>query len=202
MYVWVTSLVVQRLRPHTPNAGGLASIPDQERRTHMLQVRPSAAKWINTITTTTTTKNQRKREEDSSTFLAGPLISHINQAGESQVCSTETKVNANTQGWPCGGLVPSSFQPGCPPQTGNRVLPRRQRKVRKSSVLGFLLERSEIWVAGGGSKGSTILTGVVLGLFGWDWANFLCACSLGLEEQEKIKKKLTRDQKIQIYVQQ
>ena len=39
-----TSLVVQWLRPHTPNAGGLASIPDQERRSHMLQLRPSGAK--------------------------------------------------------------------------------------------------------------------------------------------------------------
>lgn len=46
------------------------------------------------------------------------------------------------------------------------VLPRRQRNVRKSSVLGFLLERSEICVAGGGNNGSTIFIGVVLGLFG------------------------------------
>ena len=39
-----TSLVVQWLSPHTPRAGGLASIPDQERKSHMLQLRPSAAK--------------------------------------------------------------------------------------------------------------------------------------------------------------
>lgn len=79
------------------------------------------------------------------------------------------------------------------PSAAARHLPRRQRKVRKSSVLGFLLERSEIWVAGGGNNGSTIFIGVVLGLFGWDWANFLCACSLGLWEQEHIRNTLGRN---------
>lgn len=80
----------------------------------------------------------------------------------------------------------------CPSAAAARHLPRRQRKVRKSSVLGFLLERSEIWVAGGGNNGSTIFIGVVLGLFGWDWANFLCACSLGLWKQEQIRNTLGR----------
>lgn len=81
------------------------------------------------------------------------------------------------------------------PRAAARHLPRRQRKVRKSSVLGFLLERSEIWVAGGGNNGSTIFIGVVLGLFGWDWANFLCACSLGLWKQEHIRNMLGRKHK-------
>lgn len=81
------------------------------------------------------------------------------------------------------------------PRAAVRHLPRRQRKVRKSSVLGFLLERSEIWVAGGGNNGSTIFIGVVLGLFGWDWANFLCACSLGLWKQEHIRNMLGRKHK-------
>ena len=39
-----TSLVVQWLRLFTPNAGGLGLIPGQETRSHMLQLRPSAAK--------------------------------------------------------------------------------------------------------------------------------------------------------------
>ena len=46
-----TSLVVQWLRLHDPNAGGLGSIPGQETRAHMpqpragmLQQRPDAAK--------------------------------------------------------------------------------------------------------------------------------------------------------------
>ena len=34
-----TSLVVQRLRLHVPNAGGLGSIPDQVTRSHMQQSR-------------------------------------------------------------------------------------------------------------------------------------------------------------------
>ena len=38
--------MVQRLRLCTPNAGGLGSIPDQGARSHMLQLRPSAAKLI------------------------------------------------------------------------------------------------------------------------------------------------------------
>ena len=38
------SQVVQGLRLHAPNAGGLGSIPDQGTRSHMLQVRPGAAK--------------------------------------------------------------------------------------------------------------------------------------------------------------
>ena len=38
-----TSLVVQWLRLFTPSAGGLGLIPSQETRSHMLQLRPSAA---------------------------------------------------------------------------------------------------------------------------------------------------------------
>ena len=37
-------LVVQWLRLHTPNAGGLSSIPGQGTRSHMPQLRPSTAK--------------------------------------------------------------------------------------------------------------------------------------------------------------
>ena len=39
-----TSLVVQQLRFHAPNAGGLGSIPDWGTRSHMQQLRPSIAK--------------------------------------------------------------------------------------------------------------------------------------------------------------
>ena len=35
-----TSLVVQWLRLHAPNVGGLGSIPGQGTRSHMLQTRP------------------------------------------------------------------------------------------------------------------------------------------------------------------
>ena len=42
-----TSLVVQQLRLHAPNAGDLTSIPGQGPRAHMPQLRPSAAKEIN-----------------------------------------------------------------------------------------------------------------------------------------------------------
>ena len=42
-----TSLVAQWLRVRTPNAGGLGSIPGQGTRSHMLQLRPSAAKKVN-----------------------------------------------------------------------------------------------------------------------------------------------------------
>ena len=43
-HVW-TSLVVQRLRPPTPNAGAPGSIPGQGTRSHMLQLRPGTAKF-------------------------------------------------------------------------------------------------------------------------------------------------------------
>ena len=39
-----TSLVVQWLRFHAPNAGGLGSIPEWGTRSHMQQLRPSVAK--------------------------------------------------------------------------------------------------------------------------------------------------------------
>ena len=39
-----TSLVVQWLRLHAPNAGGLRSIPGQGTRSRKPQLRPSAAK--------------------------------------------------------------------------------------------------------------------------------------------------------------
>ena len=39
-----TCLVVQRLRRHAPNAGGLGSIPGQGPGSHMPQPRPSAVK--------------------------------------------------------------------------------------------------------------------------------------------------------------
>ena len=39
-----TSLVGQWLRLHSPNAGGPGSIPDQGTRSHLPQLRPSAAK--------------------------------------------------------------------------------------------------------------------------------------------------------------
>ena len=39
-----TSLVVQWLRLHTPNAEGSGSIPGQGTRSHMLQLRPGTAK--------------------------------------------------------------------------------------------------------------------------------------------------------------
>ena len=39
-----TSLVVQWLRLHTPNAEGPGSIPGQGTRSHMLQLRPGTAK--------------------------------------------------------------------------------------------------------------------------------------------------------------
>ena len=39
-----TSLVVQWLRLHAPNAGDLGLIPGQGTRSHMLQLRPSTAK--------------------------------------------------------------------------------------------------------------------------------------------------------------
>ena len=39
-----TSLVVQWLRLLTSNAGGMASIPGQGTRSHMLQLRPSATR--------------------------------------------------------------------------------------------------------------------------------------------------------------
>ena len=49
-----TSLAVQWLRLHTPNAGGPGSIPVQgtrshmpQRRSHMRQLRPGTAKYIN-----------------------------------------------------------------------------------------------------------------------------------------------------------
>ena len=45
-YLWETFLVVQWLRLHTTNAGDLGSIPGQRTRSHMPQLRPSAAKLI------------------------------------------------------------------------------------------------------------------------------------------------------------
>ena len=39
-----TSLVLQWLRLHAPNAGGLGSTPGQGTRSHMLQLRPCADK--------------------------------------------------------------------------------------------------------------------------------------------------------------
>ena len=39
-----TSLVVQWLRLHAPNAGGQGSIPGEGTRSHMLQLRPGADK--------------------------------------------------------------------------------------------------------------------------------------------------------------
>ena len=39
--------MVQWLRLHAPNGGSLGSIPDQRTRSHMPQLRPSAAKQIN-----------------------------------------------------------------------------------------------------------------------------------------------------------
>ena len=39
-----TSLVVQQLRLHAPNAGGLGSILSQGTRSHMMKLRPDAAK--------------------------------------------------------------------------------------------------------------------------------------------------------------
>ena len=39
-----TSLLAQWLGLCTPNAGGLSLIPDQGTRSHMLQLRPGAAK--------------------------------------------------------------------------------------------------------------------------------------------------------------
>ena len=47
-----TSLVVQWLRFWAPNVGGLGSIPDQETRSHRLQLRPGAAKQTNTYINT------------------------------------------------------------------------------------------------------------------------------------------------------
>ena len=41
-----TSLVVQWLRLHTPNAGALDSILGQGTRSRMLQLRPNVAKYI------------------------------------------------------------------------------------------------------------------------------------------------------------
>ena len=43
-FIVMTSLVVQRLRLCTPNAGGRDSIPGQGTRSHMLRLKPSAAK--------------------------------------------------------------------------------------------------------------------------------------------------------------
>ena len=42
-----TSLLVQQLRLHAPNVGGLGLIPGQETRSHMPKQRPRAAKSIN-----------------------------------------------------------------------------------------------------------------------------------------------------------
>ena len=42
-----TSLMVEWLRLHTPNAGGPGSIPHQGTRSGMLQLRPGAPKYIN-----------------------------------------------------------------------------------------------------------------------------------------------------------
>ena len=42
--VWETSLVVQWLRLHAPNAGDPGLIPGQGTRSHMPQLRPGAAK--------------------------------------------------------------------------------------------------------------------------------------------------------------
>ena len=44
--VWRTSLVVQWLRRHALNAGGLGLISGQETRSHMLQLRPDTVKQI------------------------------------------------------------------------------------------------------------------------------------------------------------
>ena len=42
-----TSLVVQWLRLWAPNAGGPNSVPGQETRSYVPQLRPGAEKWIN-----------------------------------------------------------------------------------------------------------------------------------------------------------
>ena len=44
-----TSLVVQWLRHYAPSAGGSGKIPSQGARSHMLQLRPTAAKEINQL---------------------------------------------------------------------------------------------------------------------------------------------------------
>ena len=54
-----TSLVVQWLRLCAPNAGGLGSIPGQENRSHMLQLRPAAVKF----------KTKRKKSDGVSELL-------------------------------------------------------------------------------------------------------------------------------------
>lgn len=83
------------------------------------------------------------------------------------------------------------------------VLPLRQRKVRKSSVLGLRRDRS--WMEEDRDEeesdereeegtvarlvvrlpGSATLTGVVLGELGCDWANFLWAWSRGLSGRQE-----------------
>ena len=47
-HVW-TSLMVQWLRPPTPNAGAPGSIPGQGTRSHMLQLRPGLPNFINSF---------------------------------------------------------------------------------------------------------------------------------------------------------
>ena len=44
-----TSQLIQWLRLHVPNAGGLGSIPDWGTRSHMPQLRPGAIKEISKI---------------------------------------------------------------------------------------------------------------------------------------------------------
>ena len=114
---------------------------------------------------------------------------------------------------PCLPFVATLLVFASPSAAFCRVLPLRQRKVRKSSVLGLRLDRSwmdrvraeaervvrevevEVEVEGTGGRtaavrlpGSATLTGVVLGEFGCDWANFLWAWSRGLRRRRQGKK--------------
>ena len=56
-------MVVQWLRLRAPNVGGLGSTPGQGARSHRLQLRPSAAKYINNIYIFLI-KRKRKQEKE------------------------------------------------------------------------------------------------------------------------------------------
>ena len=83
-FIVMTSLVVQRLRLCTPNAGGRDSIPGQGTRSHMLRLKPSAAKKPDKpkfhscvphcLPATYLTSNCRSWTVGSRTYLSGKSI--------------------------------------------------------------------------------------------------------------------------------
>ena len=83
-----SSLVVQWLRLHAPNPGGLGSFPGQRTRSHMLQLRTGAVKYITIL--------KRKTESGRHGILPTPLTSEL---GTFTVLQGMTRMKARDSSW-------------------------------------------------------------------------------------------------------